>query len=130
MDLKALFHNPESLTDEELNQLKTKIALQRSVPWTTATFTGVAWYLFEASYLRKSACLKRAAVAGVLGFAIGAYSVNAGSSNSLPRLEGEAQIIEAFDRRYMNTVLNVTGFGSNYLSVRDYADTQVHKKPY
>lgn len=130
MDLKALFHNPENLTDEELNQLKTKIALQRTAPWTTATFTGVAWYLFEAAYLRKPACYKRALAAGALGFVIGAYYVNGGSSNSLPRLEGEAQILEAFDRRYMNTVLNVNGFGSNYLSVRDYADTQVHKKPY
>jgi hypothetical protein len=130
MDLKALFHNPENLSDQELNQLKAKIQLQRSVPWTTATFTGVAWYLFEGAYLRRATCYKRAAVAGVLGFVIGAYYVNSGSSNSLSRLEGEQQILEAFDRRYMNTVLNVTGFGSNYLSVRDYADTQAHKKPY
>jgi hypothetical protein len=130
MDLKVLFHNPENLSDKELDILKGKLQLQRTVPWTTATFTGVAWYLFEGAYLRRATCYKRAAVAGALGFVIGAWYVNSGSSNTLPRLQSDAAIVDAFDRKYMNTVLNVTGFGSNYLSVRDYADTQQHKKPY
>ena len=130
MDLKVLFHNPESLSDTELRQLRNKIALQRTVPWTTAAFTGVAWYLFEGVYLRRAACYKSAAVAGALGFVIGAWYVNSGSANVLPRLNKEKAIVEAFDRKYMSTVLNSTGFGSNYLSVRDYSDTNQFKKPY
>ncbi len=130
MDLKVLFHNPESLTDAELNECTRKIMLQRSVPYTTAAFSAVAWYLFEGSYLRRATCLKRAAVAGLVGFTLGAYSVSLGSLNRIRRLEGDAEIVSAFDRKYMNTVLNSTGFGSNYLSIKDYSDTPTYKKPY
>ena len=130
MDLKVLFHNPESLTDAELGLLRNKLALQRTVPWTTGIFAGFAWYLIEGVHLKTTPCLKRAIVAGALGFTLGAYYINSGSMNQLPRLNSEVDIVNAFDRKYLNTVLNVTGFGSNYLSVKDYADTQTHKKPY
>jgi len=41
--------------------------------------------------------------------------------NTVPRLEAERDIVQAFDKRYTSTVLNTTGFGSNYVSIRDYS---------
>jgi hypothetical protein len=98
MDIKVLFHNPESLSDEELRAISRKIQLQRSVPWTSAAFGALTWYLFQGAYLRRTPCYKSAAVAGLLGFVVGAYSVNSGDyANQVKRLEGEHDIVNAFD---------------------------------
>jgi hypothetical protein len=130
MDLKVLFHNPESLSNEELRKLSNKIMIQRSIPYTSALFAGFAWYLYEAAYLRRVACLKRAGVVGIVGFAIGAYYANSEFSNSISRLNSEHEIVAAFDKKYLDTVLGATGFGGNYLSVKDYSDNPMYKKPY
>jgi hypothetical protein len=39
-------------------------------------------------------------------------------------------LVTAFDRKYLNTVLNTTGFGNNSVNARDYADNHHLKKPY
>lgn len=118
MDLKVLFHNPEELTDAELAHLRQKILLQRSMPWTSAFFTGFALYFVEATVLKRTPCIRRAAAFGTIGFALGAYYAN-NVRTSIPRLQSQSDIINAFDRRYMKNVLNTTGFGSNYVSVKD-----------
>ena len=129
MDLKVLFHNPESLSDQELAHLRQKIALQRSMPWISAFFGGFSFYFLDAVVLKKSTCYRRIALGGLLGFVlggVGSYNV----STSVTRLEQDAEIINAFDRKYMTTVLNTTGFGSNYVSIRDYSASTQYKKPY
>lgn len=129
MDLKVLFHNPEELSDAELRHLAEKIALQRTMPWISAAISGFGMYLLDGAFLKRTVCLKRTGAAALVGFALGAYS-SYNVSTSIERIRNDSEIVNAFDRKYMNTVLNTTGFGSNYVSVRDYSDTTAFKKPY
>ena len=119
MDLKVLFHNPEDLSDDELAHLRQKIQLQRSMPWTSAFFGGFGLYLLDKAILRRHYCYKRIAVGALVGFALWAHA-SYQVRTSIPR-KLDTDIVNAFDRRYMNAVLNSTGFGSNYVSARDYS---------
>ena len=38
--------------------------------------------------------------------------------------------MNAFDQRYVNRTLNATGFGTNYVNIRDDSETLVHHKAY
>ena len=79
--------------------------------------------------MKRAYCRNRIVAGAVLGFALGAYS-SYHLETTIKRVESDAEIITAFDIRYMNTVLNSTGFGSNYVSIKDYSDAQNMKKPY
>lgn len=129
MDLKVLFHNPESLSDEELLIVRDKIRRQSYIPKFSALIGGFAVYALEAAVLKQAWCRKRVAVGAVAGYLIGGFSTY-NYVNSVPRLEGEKDFVQAFDKRYVSTVLNTTGFGSNYVSIRDYSDATGLKKPY
>ena len=129
MDLKVLFHNPEELSEEELSQIIQRLNLQRSLPWTAAFFGGFGAYFLDAAVLRRSHDVKRVAAGAVVGFLLGAYSAYNVSGSSLAR-PLDQDIINAFDRKYMTNALNATGFGSNYVSIRDYSNTNSFKKPY
>ena len=130
MDLKVLFHNPESLSDEELSHMRQKIALQRTMPYLGAFFGGFATYALQTVVLKRMRAHWIGVGTGALvGFALGGYSAYQ-VKTTLTRVYSDSEIISAFDRRYMNTVLNTTGFGSNYISVKDYSETQSFKKPY
>ena len=128
MDLKVLFHNPEELSDQELHHLRMKIQFQHSMPWLSAFFGGFSLYLLDVGVLRRNHNLKSVAVGALGGFLLGAYS-SYQVRTSLPRpLDND--IINAFDKKYMNTVLNTTGFGSNYVSSKDYSNVTTLRKPY
>jgi|LauGreDrversion4_2_1035121.scaffolds.fasta_scaffold289424_1 hypothetical protein len=99
------------------------------MPWVSAFIGGYGVYLLDCAFLRRSRSWPRIAVGGLLGFSLGAYS-SFHVGNTIPRVVSEADIINAFDRKYMTTVLNTTGFGSNYISVKDYSETNTFKKPY
>ena len=120
MDLKVLFHNPESLSDEELVAIREKVAKQHFVPKITAVVGGFAVFALEAAVLRRAWCKKRVAAGALAGYLIGGFTANQ-FVNTVPRLEAERDIVQAFDKRYTSTVLNTTGFGSNYVSIRDYS---------
>jgi hypothetical protein len=59
---------------------------------------------------------------------IGAY----GSTQNISALNKpfDTQILDAFDQKYVNRVLNATGFGTNYVSTRDLSEESIMKKPY
>ena len=129
MDLKTLFHNPGVLTDAELGILRNKIRIQRSIPGATGIFGGVAMLLFDSAILRRSVCKYRVGTAAILGYFVGCYGVMNFTTTTLHR-KYDLDIMNAYDRRYMNTVLNTSGFGSNYLSSADYSENAQLKKPY
>ena len=132
MDLKVLFHNPEQLSDEELMLAREKIRFQRSMPWLTAIFGGFSVYVLERAVMRRHrATTAYLAVGALAGFWLGNAS-NQGHlllSTDKERVQ-DSEIINAFDRKYMNTVLNTTGFGNNHINIRDYSDSPMYKKPY
>ncbi len=101
------------------------------MPWTAAFIGGFGVYFLDGAILkRRVACdWRRLAVGALVGFAMGAYySTQVGTTVS--RVQNDSQIINAFDRKYMTQVLNSTGFGSNYVSAKDYSETHTFKKPY
>ena len=98
------------------------------MPATSAFFSGFAMYLFDVKMVRRVHDWKRIAAASVLGFAIGAYG-SYQVQQTIPR-SIDKDIMNAFDRKYMYTVLNSTGFGSNYIGSLDYSDSPQNKKPY
>lgn len=122
MDLKVLFHNPEDLSDDELKHLRKKIQQQRSMPWISAFIGGFSLYLFDEAFIRRHYCYKRIAVGALVVFAFGAHASYQVPTSITRKLDTD--IVNAFDRRYMNAVLNSTGFGTNYVSSRDYSNGQ------
>ena len=130
MDYKLLFHNPEELSDMELQHLRNKIRLQRAMPFYTAAIFGFAGYLYDSALMKRNYAWSRIGTLAFLGFVLGAqgsYQVQ----TTFPReRQVDKDIINAFDRRYMTTVLNATGFGSNYVSPKDFGDSTSLKKPY
>ena len=64
------------------------------------------------------------AISGYVLGGIGAYRVTSTIGRPI-----DYEIIEAFDKRFVKSVLNTTGFGSNYLSTQDYKE-DAYKKPY
>ena len=132
MDLKVLFHNPEELSEEELALARKKIHFQRSMPWVTALFGGFSVFVLERAIFRKTRATNAFLALGALG---GFWLGNASSGFGLQQTDNEKraydyEILNAFDRKYMNTVLNATGFGNNHINFRDYSDTHSYKKPY
>ncbi len=132
MDLKVLFHNPEQLSDEELMLAREKIRFQRSMPWLTAIFGGFSVYVLERGIMRRNrATPAYLAVGALAGFWLGNSSsqghllIRSGLEKSYDR-----EIINAFDRKYMTSVLNATGFGNNHINISDYSDSPAYKKPY
>ncbi len=82
MDFKVLFHNPEELTQDELVYLSGKIRMQRFLPYTTAIFGGVAFYILNSAVLRHAHNWKIVGVGALAGFIVGGYGA---SQVGLPR---------------------------------------------
>lgn len=131
MDIKTLFHSPDSLTDDELVALENKIAFQRQSRFFCAVFFGAAAGIADTVLLKRAFCFKRVGVASLLGYGFGMYSVYTPSlSHSSLHKDLDRDILLAHDQRYARTVLNATGFGSSYLSTKDYSMNPGLKKPY
>jgi hypothetical protein len=130
MDYKLLFHNPEDLSDMELKHMRSKIRLQRTLPYYTAAIFGFASYLYDSALLRRNFAWTRIGALATFGFIVGAQASYQVQTTFPKDRKVDKEIIEAFDRRYMTTVLNATGFGSNYVSPKDFGNSTSLKKPY
>ena len=128
MDLKVLFHNPETLTDRELQHLRTKLRIQRSLPYYCGFFGAFAANVIEVNVLKRSRNWAIIAGAGLASFAIGGYGAYR-VQNVLPR-NFDMDIMAAHDKRYANRVLNATGFGTNYVSIHNLQEDTIGRKPY
>lgn len=130
MDIKTLFHNPEELSDQELMKISNKISFQKHTRLIFGVFGGVSTYVIDSAFLRRSFCYKRVAVGTLLGYGFGMWAIQSSTNSSCIDKNFDSDIINAFDQRYARTVLNSTGFGSNYVSIRDYSQNINFKKPY
>lgn len=70
----------------------------------------------------------RLGAGAALGFLIGVQGANQVQTSFTKSMDED--ILQAFDQRYINTVLNSTGFGNNYVSISDNAVEMTLKKPY
>ena len=86
-------------------------------------------YLFDVKIIRRHHDWKRVIAAGSLGYVLGCI---ASERNSLP-LYGrkfDKEILLAYDQRYLDSVLNHSGLGSNYIGSKDFTEHGLLKKPY
>lgn len=128
MDLKQVFHNPADLDDSELSVMRTKIRTQMWMPYYGALFAGLTLRILDAQLLKKGACPMRIGAAAILGYSLGAYG--AGRLSSTLHRSFDSDITQAFDKRFLNQALNVSGLGSNYTSIRQNEDYHDYSKPY
>ncbi|CDW91746.1 UNKNOWN [Stylonychia lemnae] len=128
MDLKVLFHNPDELTDVELHVLRNKIQQQQLMPYFSAGIAGFGMYVLDNKILRRFSDWKRIALAASAGFvigAIGSYQVRSTIQRKL-----DMEIVEAFETRYAQTALNMSGFGNNHLNAVAHSVSNPKQKPY
>mgnify|MGYP000379605618 CR=1 FL=1 len=94
-DLLTLFHNPESLSDNDLARVRRKIKRQTWTPWvTTAAFAGLASLKCRSPQVL--------GVAGVAGFLFGArLSMYANPNPSGYEQVFDKDIMDAFENRYI-----------------------------
>lgn len=131
MDIKTLFHSPDSLSDADLQNLENKIAFQRLSRTLCAAFFGIAVSLGDTVFLKRAFCYKRAGLAGLIGYGFGMYAVYTPHlAHSGLHKDFDQDILVAHDQRFARTVLNATGFGSSYVSTKDYSMNPGLKKPY
>ena len=107
-DLQALFHNPESFSDNDLSKVLWKMKVQSYFPYATAGAGAAAMMALDTGVFRKSMCLKRMGLAGVAGFMIGglwSYKVigggNLSSYSDVAQDNFDKEIMGAFEERYV-----------------------------
>ena len=128
MDSKALFHNPASLTDGELKTMQRKLNTQRFMPLFFSAFFGGASVGFDTYILKASVCRYRLFAGAMAGYVMGAVIVNE-TQNYLTHRNWDSDIMNAFDRRWMNKALNAGGFGNNWVHSSQSAKNPT-PKPY
>jgi len=87
------------------------------MPWFSAGISGFGMYVLDNKILRRFSDWKRIAVAASAGFvigAIGSYKV----TSTLPR-KLDNEIINAFEVRYAQNVLNISGLGQTNFHQND-----------
>ena len=74
MDLKVLFHNPDSLSDADLKTLQQKIRFQRTLPYLFSVFGGASMYLLNAVVLKRALHIPQIGFGFLAGYALGGYT--------------------------------------------------------
>ena len=133
-DLKTLFHNPDSLSDEELKQLRTKLRVQMATPYISAAFSGAFYHVcssqfYAATHSSLRQTLPRVGVVALAGFMFGGLAASQMDRSVLKR-PVDTDILHAFEERYIKSSLNVAGYNNNYISSRSNADNTTFSKPY
>ena len=100
------------------------------MPYYTAAIFGFASYIYDSAVVRRNCSWARVGLLAAGGFLVGAQGSYQVQTTFPKDRKVDREIVEAFDRRYMTTVLNATGFGSNYVSPKDLGNSTSLKKPY
>ena len=138
-DLQTLFHNPESLSDRDLSSIKNHMRLQRMFPLVTAAGFGASMFLLDTRVFRKSHCFMRVGLLSTVGFFWGLERATSLFNNRAPKGFSEvasdnfdAEIMGAFEDRYVARSLNAAGYGNNALNLASHTKDQTasYRKPY
>jgi hypothetical protein len=73
MDLKTLFHNPDSLTDDELKTISKKLRFQRMLPFACAGIGAVSIFLLQSVVLKRYVGYSHIMLGLAGGFGLGAH---------------------------------------------------------
>ena len=114
-DFEVLFHNPESLSNEELYSMRQKISFMNNTfklfPFVTASF----YYVGFVVGLRRLFCWKKLAASAGAGLGIAQYGSYSWRS-SLKKKPDEA-VLNAYTRKWHADAYQAMGYGGAY--VRD-----------
>ena len=129
MDTKTLFHNPESLSEDELYQLRVKIQGQRRAcfyGWTGGVL--ITFVMSQGVYRNQVFSLGKIFLGGMAGYVICANGVDRNSS--LLKRDVDRDIVKAFDQRWLRSALSVSGLYTNHTSMGHNEDNNDFSKPY
>lgn len=129
MDSKTLFHNPESLTDNDLAAIRSKLWYQRRSAQAGALSGGFLMYVTQMAVLKRSnPGLAQICLASFAGYLIAANGVN--SSISVIKSSLDRDITHAFDQRQLRGALAVSGLLTHHTSHANSDDNNDFSKPY
>ena len=124
-----MFHDPDSLSDGELEQMRQKLTFQRYLPYYSAATAGFAFHVMSAQMFRTGLIPARIAAAAAAGYVVGGYGAHYASGSTLKK-RIDSDIMRAFEERFLRHRLNVAGYGDNAVTYRHNADMQGQIKPY
>ena len=128
-DLKRLFHDPDSLEDHELLAVRSKLKWQMRMPYVSAAFSGALFHVWSNQMFRTGFIPIRVGGAAFAGFMLGGFA-SSQMNRSVLSAPVDKDIMHAFETRYLNHSLNVSGFNNNYISENSNADNSVMRRPY
>ena len=128
-ELQVLFHNPESLSDNDLSSIRNKIRIHKTLQYGT----GAAAVLIGMRYTKTQAVPMLGAFF-LTGYFAGntiAKMINVSTPWALSQ-DHDTDIMKAFEQRYANKSLNLAGYGNNsLLAANNISNASArYKKPY
>lgn len=131
-ELKALFHTPEELRNNDLLVLQNRIWWQRQMPNFGAVSFGLTYWLF-AKELNKRTVPKvsRALAIGAIGYIVGCNAVQKDIAGTVQQFKHiDVDIQRAHEQRWLEKYFQVAGLRSNHTSHHQLQDSTHFTKPY
>ena len=129
IELKQLFHNPEEMSDAELDIMRVKLQNQRRLPKIAAGMGFVGAVAFDVVLLRRNPVMARAMLGGLASYALAGYGTGMETKNVLKR-EFDTDILIAHEYRQMSRFMNLSGYGQNWIHRSHNPDGNTWEKPY
>ena len=130
-DLKQLFHSPEELSNEELVLIKRKVMLMNQTPYYGMLFGVAGAACFETLFFRRNPTLLRLAVGAAVGYSVGGLAASSVTRSALgPARKFDVDIMFAHEARQQRKVMNLAGYGQNYISRGHTELDRSFDKPY
>lgn len=128
-ELKQLFHSPEELSDKELDILRVKLQNMRRVPKFSAAFGVLGAACFQSVILRRNPTAAMLGLGAVAGYAFGGYGASSMTGSMLMR-PFEYDILIAQEQRQQRRVMNLAGYGQDYITGANNELNKSYDKPY
>ena len=126
-ELQVLFHNPESLTDDDLSSIRNKVRIHHAVQFGT----GLGGFFVAIQYTRRNVYLAPSFLASYFVGDHVARLVNNSTPWSLSQ-EHDPVIMNAFETKFLRNTQNASGYGNNSLNAANHNNmpNARYKKPY
>ena len=130
-ELKQLFHNPEELSDAELDVMRVKLQNMRRVPKIAFGMGFMSCIAADVVILRRNPVMATAMLGGLASYMLAGHAMTMNTSGNVLKREFDVDILIAHEERQVKRTFNVSGYGSSYISSNDNVDgQQSYEKPY
>ena len=128
-ELKQLFHSPDELSDQELDILRVKLQNMRRLPKFGAAFGVLGAACCESVILRRNPTVFMMGLGAVAGYAFSGYGTSSMTGSMLMR-PFEYEILIEQEKRQQRRVLNLAGYGQDYITGANTELNKSYDKPY